>query len=146
MWFTPRSTNSRDISVALFVLGAALVLSDPVIGFQPYQAKVNAEAVVGRVVGAITGKKEGENIVDITTTIDLLQVFWEAERVSKSSGVGHVDVVSGLVGSYLQDRLLSVIVGAPIVEPNSVRLSTSGTRPRAPALESVFRSLSHGSF
>ncbi|CAM9865585.1 unnamed protein product [Scytosiphon promiscuus] len=47
------------------------------------QAKVNAEAVVGRVVGAITGKKEGENIVNITTTIDLLQVFWEAEKASK---------------------------------------------------------------
>lgn len=52
----------------------------------PRQAKINAEAVVGRVVGAITGnKKEGENIVDITTTIDLLQVFWEAEKVSKKS-------------------------------------------------------------
>eukprot|EP00903_Cladosiphon_okamuranus_P005631 g5598.t1 len=45
------------------------------------QAKINAEAVLGRVVGAVTGKKEGENIVDITTTIDLLQVFWEAEKV-----------------------------------------------------------------
>lgn len=40
---------------------------------------------MGRVVGAITGKKEGENIVDITTTIDLLQVFWEAERVRGES-------------------------------------------------------------
>ncbi|CAM9574358.1 unnamed protein product [Pylaiella littoralis] len=48
------------------------------------QAKINAEAVVGRVVGVITGKKEGENIVDITTTIDLLQVFWEAERVHQN--------------------------------------------------------------
>ncbi|CAM9449932.1 unnamed protein product [Ectocarpus sp. 4 AP-2014] len=45
------------------------------------QAKINAEAVLGRVVGAVTGKKEGENIVNITTTIDLLQVFWEAEKV-----------------------------------------------------------------
>lgn len=51
------------------------------------QAKINAEAVVGRVVGAITGKKEGENIVDITTTIDLLQVFWEAEKVRNISSV-----------------------------------------------------------
>lgn len=38
---------------------------------------------MGRVVGAITGKKQGENIVDITTTIDLLQVFWEAEKARK---------------------------------------------------------------
>lgn len=35
-------------------------------------------------VGAITGKKEGENIVNITTTIDLLQVFWEAEKARKN--------------------------------------------------------------
>ncbi|CAN0490904.1 unnamed protein product [Ectocarpus sp. 8 AP-2014] len=47
------------------------------------QTKINAEAVLGRVVGAVTGKKEGENIVNITTTIDLLQVFWEAEKARK---------------------------------------------------------------
>lgn len=40
---------------------------------------------MGRVVGAVTGKKEGENIVNITTTIDLLQVFWEAEKARKKS-------------------------------------------------------------
>lgn len=53
--------------------------------FLSWQAKINAEAVLGRVVGAITRKKEGENIVNITTTIDLLQVFWEAEKASKMS-------------------------------------------------------------
>ena len=54
------------------------------IPFTSRQAKINAEAVLGRVVGAITGKKEGENIVNITTTIDLLQVFWEAEKARKN--------------------------------------------------------------
>lgn len=47
-----------------------------------WQAKINKEAILGRVVGAVTGKKEGENVVDITTTIDLLPVFWEAEKVT----------------------------------------------------------------
>ena len=54
------------------------------IPFTSRQAKINVEAVLGRVVGAITGKKEGENIVNITTTIDLLQVFWEAEKARKN--------------------------------------------------------------
>lgn len=63
------------------------------------QAKVNAEAVLGRVVGAITGKKEGENIVDITTTIDLLQVFWEAEKVRKVKNASDLP-------QYLQKTLL----------------------------------------
>ncbi|CAM9488845.1 unnamed protein product [Ectocarpus sp. 13 AM-2016] len=49
------------------------------------QAKINAEAVLGRVIGVVTGKKEGENIVNITTTIDLLQVFWEAEKARRKS-------------------------------------------------------------
>ena len=58
------------------------------------QAKINAEAVLGRVVGAITGKKkEGENIVDITTTIDLLQVFWEAEK-ARNKCIGDVQTLS----------------------------------------------------
>lgn len=48
------------------------------------QAKVNKEAILGKVVGAVTGKKEGENVVDITTTIDLLPVFWEAEKVHQN--------------------------------------------------------------
>ncbi|CAM9906055.1 unnamed protein product [Ascophyllum nodosum] len=46
------------------------------------QAKVNKEAVLGKVVGAVLGKKEGENVVDITTTVDMLPVFWEAEKAS----------------------------------------------------------------
>lgn len=46
-----------------------------------WQAKINKDAILGKVVGAVTGKKEGENVVDITTTIDLLPVFWEAEKV-----------------------------------------------------------------
>ena len=38
--------------------------------------------MLGRVVGAVLGKKEGENVVDITTTVDMLPVFWEAEKAS----------------------------------------------------------------
>lgn len=70
-----------------FVAVAAAVVWHPFC-FQSRQTKINAEAVLGRVVGAITGgKKEGGNIVDITTTIDLLQVFWEAEKArNKLSG------------------------------------------------------------
>lgn len=42
----------------------------------------------------MTGKKEGENLVDITTTIDLLPVFWEAEKVTSSLICTHVSVTS----------------------------------------------------
>lgn len=64
----------------MFAAAASAVLCLVPIPSTSRQAKTNAEAVLGRVVGAITGKKEGENIVSITTTIDLLQVFWEAEK------------------------------------------------------------------
>lgn len=45
-----------------------------------FQAKINKEALLGKVIGAVMGKKD-ENVVDITTTVDLLPVFWEAEKV-----------------------------------------------------------------
>lgn len=64
--------------------------------FLSRQAKINAEAVLGRVVGAITGKKEGENVVDITTTIDLLQVFWEAEKARNKISESDVKTLSAV--------------------------------------------------
>lgn len=47
------------------------------------QEKINKEALLGKVLASVTGKK-GENIVDITTTVDLLPVFWEAEKVHQN--------------------------------------------------------------
>lgn len=46
------------------------------------QEKLNKEAVLGKVIGAVMGKKEGENVIDITTTVNMLPVFWEAEKAS----------------------------------------------------------------
>ena len=54
------------------------------------QEKLNKEAVLGKVIGAVMGKKEGENVIDITTTVNMLPVFWEAEKAS----VVHMSLVS----------------------------------------------------
>lgn len=61
----------------LMPLAPCTVMSDPVAR----QAKINNEAVLGKVIGSVLGKKDGENVVDITTTVDILPIFWEAEKV-----------------------------------------------------------------
>ncbi|CAM9271464.1 unnamed protein product [Discosporangium mesarthrocarpum] len=48
------------------------------------QAKINKDAVIGKLVGAVMGKKEGENVVDVTTEVDMLTTFWEAEKVHQN--------------------------------------------------------------
>lgn len=53
-----------------------------------HQDKLNKEAIVGRVIGTVLGKREGENVVDVTTTVDMLPVFWEAEKVKDDPSRG----------------------------------------------------------
>ncbi|CAM9520845.1 unnamed protein product [Choristocarpus tenellus] len=58
-------------------------LAEALASKEERQAKANQE-ILGRVVGAVMGKKAGENTVEVTTTVELLTTFWEAEKVHQN--------------------------------------------------------------
>lgn len=81
---------SKSIGIWIFFVACVLLWAPAYLPCMllVLQEKLNKEAVLGKVIGAVMGKKEGENVVNITTTVNMLPIFWEAEKASFFSFLG----------------------------------------------------------
>lgn len=78
---TPEVTSRSKICLPTTRILVCVACGAPFSCVLRFQAQVNAGAVLGRLFGAVRKKEEGQNIVDVTTNVELLSAFWEAEEV-----------------------------------------------------------------